>query len=297
MSLPPNEPLFRGFSGLLSLIAKSSGSGGPVNASDVVGLTAYIENTVATSPNIKETITDYVADSIVAGTGINVVVNDPSDTVGISLDDEYVRDLVAGFVVPGPTGTITVTHDDLNDSLQVDVDSEGIQDIVGAMIVGGSGINVSYNDGLGTETITLDMEYVQDSLSTFIQAGNNISITYNDVGNTLTINYFSPETQVDFNDNTTVNIVVGSAVTDRAAILDYTLQTISDYQVGNIQIVHNGTIAGIRNEFVGVPNPIKKVNFSASVVGNDIVLSLQAVNVGSNLKFKMKNRSAITKTV
>lgn len=296
MSLPPNEPLFRGFSGLLSLIT-SSGTGGTVNASDVIGLTAYIENTVATSSSIKETITDFVADSIDAGTGINVTVNDPSDTVEISLDDEYVRDLVAGFVVAGPSATITVTHDDLNNQLQLDVTSEGIQDIVGLMIVGGSGINVSYNDSLGTETISLDMEYVQDSISTFLQPGTNISFSYNDVGNTLTINYLSPETQLDFNDNSTLNVIIGNAITDRASILDYTLESLSDYQVGNIQVVHDGTNAGVRNEFVGVPNPIKQVSFTASVVGNNIVLSLQAVNVGSNLKFKMKNRSVITKTI
>lgn len=290
----------RGFTGLLELLKESITS---IDASEVIGLTPWIEAVIASSTiydlsNAVEDITDIIGVNVLGDNGVIAVFDDNSGETTLSLDVEYTQDMIAGFLVGGTN--ITLTYNDLLNTLTIDaatLPDEHIQDVVGAMISGTNGVTAVYDDNLGTETLSLDMEYVQDQLNSFLQPGNAIALTYNDVGNTLTIAYSPTQTQYDFNDNTTLVVVIGNAVTERAVIFDYTLEIIGGYQVGNVQIVHDGTTAAFRHEFVGVPTEIKKVTYAATVVGNDIRFSITANAVGSNLKLKITNRSALLKTV
>lgn len=294
MSLPPNEPLFKGFTGLLSLI--TSRANGTVTADEVIGLYAFIENTVATSTNIHETIRDVVDNSFIGTNGVNIVVDDPGNTVTFSLDVEYTQDMIANFTVAG--SYMNIVYDDTGNTLTFSVDEEAIQDMIGGFIVGTNGIIATYDDTGNEEILELDTEYVQDLIANFLVAGNAISLNYNDVLNTLTVNYSPTQTQYDFNDNTTLHVIIGNHTTERAVVFDYTLETTGNvYQVGNVQIVHNGTSAVLRHEFVGVPNEVKKVTYATSLSGNDIRFSITANAVGANLKLKITNRSSILKTV
>jgi len=61
------------------------------------------------------------------------------------------------------------------------VDPESVQDIVGAMTIGGQGIDVVYDDGAGTLTISIDgptWTLIQNA----IQPGDNVSELVNDAG-------------------------------------------------------------------------------------------------------------------
>jgi hypothetical protein len=77
--------------------------------------------------------------------------------------------------------------------------TELVQDIIGSSLVGGSGVNISYNDPSGNTTISLSNPTVQasdvtglneaidDRANDLLVAGSNIQLTYNDNANTLTI--------------------------------------------------------------------------------------------------------------
>lgn len=108
----------------------------------------------------------------------------------------------------------------------------------------------------------------------------------------------SPEVQKDFNDNTTHNEAVGSTVLNRAVFIDYTLEVIGKYEVGRIAIVHDGTVANLDVQHTPTSPPrIKGITYAASVSGTDIVLSITANNVGSNLRLKYRKIDYISPTV
>lgn len=290
----------RGFTGLLEIL---QGPTVVINASDVVGLTPWIESVISGSTiydlsNAVEDITDIIGVNVLGTNGVIATFDDLGGETTLSLDVEYTQDMIAGFLVGGTN--VTLTYNDLLNTLTIDaatVPDEHIQDVVGLMIIGTNGVTAAYDDNLGTETLSVNMEYVQDQLSSFLQPGNAIALTYNDTGNTLTIAYSPTQTQYDFADNTTLNVVIGSTLTERAVLFDYTLEIIGRYQVGNVQIVHNGTQASMRHELVGVPDEVKKVTYAVSVSGTDIRFSITANAVGSNLKLKISNRSAILNTL
>ena len=75
--------------------------------------------------------------------------------------------------------------------------TEAVQDILGSTLVAGTNVDLTYDDGSGTLTITslggggtpggTDPEGVRDTMAAALTAGANITITPDDVGNTITI--------------------------------------------------------------------------------------------------------------
>lgn len=116
------------------------------------------------APMTAETVRDLIGSTLVAGTGVTVVVNDAGDTVTVNasgagqLDAETVRDTIAAMLVAG-TG-VTLTYNDAGDTLTV------------ASTGGGGG---------------LDAETVRDTIATMLVAGTGVTLTYNDAGDTLTV--------------------------------------------------------------------------------------------------------------
>jgi len=93
--------------------------------------------------------------------------------------------------------------------------------------------------------------------------------------------------QETVNDNTTKIVVIGNKTQDSAYFINYIMDatTITARRAGVIYVGHNGTDAEARDEFTPI-NGIINVTVSASILGNDVRLSLQATTVGSNVKFR-----------
>jgi len=107
-----------------------------------------------------------------------------------------------------------------------------------------------------------------------------------------------PEVQVDFSDNTTINEVVGNKTTTRAVFLDYTIEVIGTYESGRMMVVHDGTVANVDLQYLpSSPPVISGLTYSASIVGNDIVLTITALNVGSILRFRYRRLDFISNSI
>lgn len=73
---------------------------------------SQIPGSVTRDSEVPEMARDALADALMPGDGIDIVIDDTGDTITISatMSPEEVQDLVAGFLVPG--NGITVDHDD-----------------------------------------------------------------------------------------------------------------------------------------------------------------------------------------
>lgn len=107
-----------------------------------------------------------------------------------------------------------------------------------------------------------------------------------------------PEVQVDFSDNTTINEVIGNKNLARAVFLDYTMEVIGTYEAGRMIVVHDGTVANVDLQYLpSSPPVIDGLSYSASIVGNDIVLTITALNVGSILRFRYRRLDFISNSI
>jgi hypothetical protein len=140
-----------------------------------------------------EDVRDLIGKTLVAGPGIQIVVNDALNTITIStLDAANFPDCLmlsgdqqAWEGVGDPTGAGGLSEED-------------VEDIVASLIQAGAGISVVYDDAGNIVTITntapggaeggaLTTEDVQDIVAAFIHAGTGVTVTYDDTGNILTI--------------------------------------------------------------------------------------------------------------
>jgi hypothetical protein len=140
-----------------------------------------------------EDVRDLIGKTLVAGPGIQIVVNDALNTITIStLDAANFPDCLmlsgdqqAWEGVGDPTGAGGLSEED-------------VEDIVASLIQAGAGISVTYNDDGNIVTIAntapggaeggaLTTEDVQDIVAAFIHAGTGVTVTYDDTGNILTI--------------------------------------------------------------------------------------------------------------
>ena len=95
-------------------------------------------------------------------------------------------------ITPNGTGKTVVTNlyiGDSSTSIQ-----EYIEDITGGSITAGNGIDVTYNDGSGTNTVSLNTEYVQDLIGDMVSTNteSGISVTYDDANGKLDFNVNDP---------------------------------------------------------------------------------------------------------
>jgi len=88
-------------------------------------------------------------------------------------------------ITPDGTGKTVITN------LFIGTDSltEFIQDVTGGAIAAGNGIDLAYNDELGTTTVSLNTEYTQDLVGAMVSGTGadqtNISVTYDDTNGKL----------------------------------------------------------------------------------------------------------------
>lgn len=112
---------------------------------------------------------------------------------------------------------------------------EDVDDAVGNLLVGGSGINIYYNDSLDTLTIGVSgldssfisnfNESVQDNLNTFLVAGSGISFNYDSGNDNLTISNSGTVTNYTDNriltsDGTSSGINAESLITASGAVIE-----------------------------------------------------------------------------
>jgi len=145
------------------------------------GWTAYLEDedtrvtykgttwSVETPSQTDEQIRDVIGAALVAGSGINITVNDAGDTITIentgggggSYTDEQVRDVMGAALVAGAGVTITV--DDVADTITIastgaSYTDEQARDAIGAALVAGPGISIVVDDGADTITVSSGLD-------------------------------------------------------------------------------------------------------------------------------------------
>jgi hypothetical protein len=98
------------------------------------------------------------------------------------------------------------------------------------------------------------------------------------------------ETQVDLQDNNVENIVVGDITLYRKIIWNYSFELpIGDRAiVGNFVFTHDGTNVDLENDYSYVSPEITGVVFSASIVGNNMQLTVTTSGVGENPKLRYR---------
>jgi len=107
--------------------------------------------------SIDERIRDLIGATIIAGVGIDSVVNDAGDTVTLNAtagaDDESIQDMISTFLVAG--NNVVLTYDDAGHTLTIDANSnsETIRDTIATALVAGSGVTITVDDPGNTITI------------------------------------------------------------------------------------------------------------------------------------------------
>lgn len=66
------------------------------------------------------------------------------------------------------------------------VDVEWLQDTVGAMLLSGTGVTLSYDDALGKLGAAVDLEWLQDTIAAML-VGAGVQVTYDDGAGTITL--------------------------------------------------------------------------------------------------------------
>src|SRR5690348_1602700 len=94
--------------------------------------------------SIDERIRDAIGATLIAGVGLDMVVNDAGDSVTLNAtagaDDESIQDMISTFLVAG--NNVVLTYDDSGHTLTIDANSnsETIRDTIATALVAGSGI-------------------------------------------------------------------------------------------------------------------------------------------------------------
>jgi hypothetical protein len=117
----------------------------------------YINGTIDT---LAEYIFDTVGGAVTAGNGINVTPSDVDNTTTVSLDTEYVQDLVGAMVSSNTESGISVTYDDTNGKLDFDVNDPLIT-------ISGDVDGSATMTNLGNTTINVTLDTVNSNVGQF----------------------------------------------------------------------------------------------------------------------------------
>jgi len=99
------------------------------------------------------------------------------------------------------------------------------------------------------------------------------------------------ETQVNFWDNSTEQINVGTISTDRVVEISYSLEWGWNYQEWFMRIVHDWISADADHQYTWQPNIVDEVLYSFMIVGGNIIVQLQSVAVWWSLKFRYTKKT------
>lgn len=191
-----------------------------------VTLAPFSTSNLAEGSNLyytDERVDDRVAALLTSGTAIVLTYNDVGNTLEIAVSLDAIDDHIAGTLFQEGTG-INFAYNDLAGTFTLSVDfgdfdtgdlvegsnlyftNERAQDAVAGMLTEGTGIDLTYDDGANTFTITLDLsetnsdalpegatnlyftnERVDDRINGLMVEGTGIDFSYNDGANTFTI--------------------------------------------------------------------------------------------------------------
>ena len=164
---------------------------------DGVTLWASLDWSTILPSELNELVDDRINGLLVAGTGVALSYNDSANTLTINTN------LTAGSGISISGATVSLS-DPVVDASDVNGLSEAIDDRVNGLLVGGSGIQLSYNDNANTLSIAVTgialsghthtaseitdfSEAVDDRINDLLVAGSNVQLTYNDGSNSLTV--------------------------------------------------------------------------------------------------------------
>lgn len=164
----------------------------------------YINGTVDT---LAEFIYDTVGGAVTGGNGIDITNSDGGNTSTVSLNTEYVQDLVGAMVSTNSESGISVTYDDTNGKLDFNVNDPTIT------IAGDADGSATMTD-LGDTTITVTLDTVNSNVGQF---GSTTSIPV------VTVNAKGLVTAVSTASITTSLGVAGDTGTDTIALATDTL--------------------------------------------------------------------------
>lgn len=147
-------------------------------------------------------------------------------------------------LTPNGTGKTVVTN------LHIGADSitEFIQDITGGQIISGNGVDVTYNDGAGTSTLSLNTEFTQDLVGAMVSGTGadqtNITVTYDDESGKLDFSVATATTSVlgvaSFSSNS-FDVTAG-AVTIKAAGVSNNQLANSAVTIGSTSVSLGATV-------------------------------------------------------
>jgi hypothetical protein len=113
-----------------------------------------------TSDTLAEFIYDTVGGAVTAGNGIDVTPSDVGNTTTVSLNTEYVQDLVGDMVSSNTESGISVTYDDTNGKLDFNVNDPTIT-------IDGDADGSGTMTNLGNTTITVTLDTVNSNVGQF----------------------------------------------------------------------------------------------------------------------------------
>jgi len=113
-----------------------------------------------TTDSLAEFIYDTVGGAVTAGNGIDVANSDVGNTTTVSLNTEFVQDLVGAMVSSNTESGISVTYDDVNGKLDFDVNDPIIT------IAGDVDGNATMTN-LGNTTINVTLDTVNSNVGQF----------------------------------------------------------------------------------------------------------------------------------
>jgi hypothetical protein len=102
----------------------------------------------------------------------------------------------------------------------------------------------------------------------------------------------APEYQTTLIDDTTTNIIVGSAAADRMVWMEYVLQTSTAFQTGSFRVIHDGA-GGTdpMHEYNFTGTEIDSVVFTTDVNAGNIRINVQCISVGEDPKLRYTLRT------
>lgn len=108
---------------------------------------------------------------------------------GSAGDAEFVRDVI-GAALQGVGCTITVNDpaDTITITVTGAVDIEGVYDAIAASVMAGTGLIKATDDPGNTTTLSADPEYIRDTAAAMLVSGVGIDLITDDPGNTVTVN-------------------------------------------------------------------------------------------------------------
>jgi len=160
----------------------------------------------------NEKVDDRVDALLTGGAHVTTTYDDGADTFTIDVDDNlsaYTND--AGFI----TDLTGFTTDDLTEgSANLYFTNERVDDRVNSLLAAGNGISLSYDDGVGSLTITssgVSTEEIQDDAWDVLSGTQTlISVTYDDANNQVDFVVENDLSSYDFSSVTTGDITEGS---------------------------------------------------------------------------------------